>query len=126
MKNMKILVLVFVLMGLLSQVNAEKESETVIVYTLTSIPAYISLDGLIKVGVGLLATLLFAISLIVYRREGRFKYFILMLAFLLFMSKGLLGLIDLIYPGETSLLLPFSDTFDFLILLLFFISVLKD
>ena len=91
-----------------------------------SIMNFINQDSLIKIGVGILAIMLLAISALVYYRDRRIKFLMLTLAFLMFTLKGILGLVDLFYPRDSPLLIPFSDSFDFVILLLFFIAVLKE
>jgi len=91
-----------------------------------SISGFINADSLIKIGVGMLATLLFIVSALAYWRERRGKFLTIMLAFMFFMVKGLVGLIDYFFPAESPLLIPFSDAIDFIILFLFAVAVLKE
>jgi hypothetical protein len=102
------------------------EARPVVGYSVRSILEFISVDSFIKISVGLLALILLAISVLVYLRERRVKFLALTLAFLFFALKGILGLMDLFHPRDSSFLIPFSDSFDLAILLLFFIAVIKD
>jgi len=106
--------------------EANDNDVSVVVYRQVSMGRLMSVDALVKVGVGLLAFILLVVSVLAYKRERRSKFMVLVLAFMLFTLKGLLSLVDLLYPGSSPILLPFADSFDFLILLLFVLAVMKD
>jgi hypothetical protein len=84
------------------------------------------IEPLVEIGVGVLAMILFIVSALAYWRDRRRRFLSLSLAFLVFAFKGMLGVLDLFYPGDSSFLLPFSDVLDLLILFLMFIAVMKD
>ncbi|VVB53601.1 Uncharacterised protein [uncultured archaeon] len=87
---------------------------------------FLSLVALVQIGVGGLAFILFLISLLAYKRDRRTKFLAVSISFLLFTLKGVLSLCGLMNPVDSLFMIPFSDSFDFLILLLLFIAVLKD
>jgi hypothetical protein len=86
----------------------------------------LGVEPLVEIGVGILALVLFAISGLAYYRDRRKKFLIVCLAFLTFAVKGMLGLLDLFYPRDSSFLMTFSDLLDLVILLLLVIAVMKD
>jgi len=103
------------------------EGEVMMVYQHErSIMDFVSLDSMIKIGVGFLGFMLLMVSALAYYRERRIKFFFIMLAFLIFTLKGILGWVDLLYPGDSPFVIPFSDSFDFIILMLFSIAILKE
>jgi hypothetical protein len=133
MKDKKNLVMVSGILSLLLMPLAHAANgQTIVEYKKVSVnqtdylTRFVSVDSLIKIGVGLLASLMFVVSTLAYWRERRSKFLIVMLAFMFFMLKGLVGLVDLFFPSESPLLIPFSDSFDFIILLLFAVAVLKE
>ncbi len=84
----------------------------------------IELDKVITLGSSLLATVLFIISFIAYRRDGRKRLLYITLAFFLFAIKGFLIISELFIP-EREWVKPVASFFDFAILLSFFFGVLK-
>ena len=84
----------------------------------------IELDKVITLGSSLLATALFIISFIAYRRDGRKRLFYVTLAFFLFAIKGFLIASELFIP-EMEWVDPVASFFDFAILLSFFFGILK-
>ena len=123
---MSVLLLFVVFFVPVSSAGTVSVNETVVVYRQNSLARLITTDAFIKIGVGVLALLLFVVSAVVYYRDRRLKFLTVMLAFLLFTCKGILGLMDIMFPRDSSFILPFSDLFDLVILLMLFISVVKD
>ena len=101
-------------------------SRMVVIHKQYSFTRSIGIDAYVEMGVGVLALILFAVSALAYYRDRRSKFLVVCLAFFAFMVKGALGFMDLVYPGESSMLLTFSDLLDFVILLLLFIAVMRD
>lgn len=84
----------------------------------------IELDKIITIGSSLLATALFLISFVAYRRDGRKRLLYVTSAFFLFAVKGFLSASDLFFP-ERDWVDPVASFFDFAILLCFFFGLLK-
>lgn len=84
----------------------------------------IELDKVITIGSSLLATALFLISFIAYKRDGRKRLLYVTIAFFLFALKGFLSASDLFFP-ERDWVDPVVSFFDFAILLSFFFGILK-
>jgi hypothetical protein len=84
----------------------------------------IELDKVITLGSSFLATVLFVISFIAYRRDGRRRLLYVTLAFFLFSIKGFLITSELFIP-EREWVDPVASFFDFAILLSFFFGILK-
>jgi hypothetical protein len=83
------------------------------------------LEGLITLGSSLLATVLFILTIIAYKRDGRKRLLYISIAFLLFAIKGVLISIDVFYPEKGGLIDPIANFLDFAILLSFFFGVVK-
>jgi hypothetical protein len=101
------------------------DQHTVIVYQQYTVSKALGVELLVEMGVGLLAFVLFAISVLAFIRDRRKKFLAISASFLIFTLKGVLGLADFMYPREIPLLQAFSDSLDFLILILLFIAVSK-
>jgi hypothetical protein len=84
----------------------------------------IELEEIITLGSSLLATALFLISFIAYRRDGRKRLLYVTIAFFLFAVKGYLSASDLFFP-EREWMDPVVSFFDFAILLSFFFGISK-
>jgi len=85
----------------------------------------IGIDELINIGSSLLATILFILTFIAYKRDGRKKLLYVGVAFLLFAIKGFLIASDIIFPGKGGWIDPTAHFLDFAILLSFFFGLLK-
>lgn len=84
----------------------------------------IELDKILTLGSSLLATALFIISFLAYRRDGRKRLLYVTIAFFLFAVKGFMSASDLFVP-EMEWVDPVASFFDFAILLSFFFGILK-
>ncbi len=85
----------------------------------------IGIDELINIGSSLLATVLFILTFVAYKRDGRKKLLYVGIAFLLFAIKGFLVASDIIFPGKGGWIDPTAHFLDFAILLNFFFGLLK-
>lgn len=85
----------------------------------------IGIDELINLGSSLLATVLFILTFIAYKRDGRKKLLYVGVAFLLFAIKGFLISSDIIFPEKGGWIDPTAHFLDFAILLSFFFGLLK-
>src|SRR5574341_1356397 len=74
----------------------------------------IELDKIITLGSSLLATTLFLLSFIAYKRDGRKRLLYVTIAFFLFAIKGFLSASDLFFP-ERDWVDPVVSFFDFAI-----------
>ncbi len=83
------------------------------------------LDTIIIFGSSLLAIILFIISFIAYKRDGRKRLFYVSIAFFLFAIKGALITIDAFIPQKGIWADPLANILDFAILLSFFFGVVK-
>ena len=81
-------------------------------------------DKLLSLGSGILATLLFMLTLYAYKRNRIKRLLYVILAFLLFSIKGLLLSLE-IWFGDWALVDIVSSSLDFAILLSFFFGVIK-
>lgn len=84
----------------------------------------IELEEIITLSSSLLATALFIISFIAYRRDGRKRLLFVTIAFFLFAVKGFLSASDLFF-SERDWVDPVASFLDFAILLCFFFGILK-
>ena len=84
----------------------------------------IELEKIIILSSSLLATALFIISFIAYRRDGRKRLLFVTTAFFLFAVKGFLSASDLFFL-ERDWVDPVASFLDFAILLCFFFGILK-
>lgn len=85
----------------------------------------IGIDELITIGSSLLATVLFILTFIAYKRDGRKRLLYVSIAFLLFAIKGFLISSDIFFPGKWGWIDPTANFLDFAILLSFFFGLLK-
>lgn len=83
------------------------------------------LEGLITFGSSILAIVLFILTIIAYKRDGRKNLLYISIAFLLFAIKGVLVSIDIFFPEKGGLIDPIANFLDFAILLSFFFGVVK-
>jgi hypothetical protein len=129
-KSLKLITLLLALstIALLCSADIQPTNEmgktTVVIYRHSSFMHSIGLEPFVEIAVGVLALLLFLISALAYYRDRRKKFLIVCMAFLIFTIKGLLGVLDIFYPGDSSMLGTFADLLDFIILILLLISVL--
>ena len=84
----------------------------------------LELEKLLNLGSGILATGLFAITLMAYRRTKRKRLMFVSLAFLLFALKGFLQSHEL-FIDELPWIDPIASFLNFAILLSFFLGVMK-
>jgi hypothetical protein len=82
-------------------------------------------DDLFTIGSSLLASALFILTLIAYKRDGRKRLLYVSVAFLLFAIKGFLIASDIIFPEKGVWTDPAAKFLDFAILLSFFFGLLK-
>lgn len=85
----------------------------------------IEVDNVITVISSILATLLFIISFIAYKRDGRKKFFYVSVAFGLFAIKGYLIASDIFFPYKGGWVDPLANILDFAILMCFFFGMIK-
>ncbi len=85
----------------------------------------VDLSGLIIIGSSILAIILFIITFIAYRRDGRKRLLYVSIAFFLFAIKGILLTIDAFLPQKGIWTDPLANILDFAILLSFFFGVVK-
>lgn len=85
----------------------------------------IGIDELITLGSSLLATALFILAFIAYRRDGRKRLLYVSIAFLLFAVKGFLISSDIFFPEKGGWIDPTANFLDFAILISFFCGLLK-
>ena len=113
-KNIFILFLFFIVLSF--NVRAEEDSD-IEIYGL-------ELEKVLNLGSGILATLLFFLTQIAYRRtqNARLKY--VSIAFAIFAIKGFITSHELFFK-EWSLVDPTASVLDFVILLVFFFGVIK-
>ena len=81
-------------------------------------------EELLNLGSGILATVLFALTFIAYRRTKRSRLLYVSIAFLLFAIKGYLSSAELLF-GEWVWVDSTTGILDFAILLSFFRGILK-
>lgn len=98
--------------------------ERVVVYRQYTLSRSMGLEPFVEMGVGILALVLFAISAVAWWRDKRKKFLVVCLAFLVFTVKGSMGVLDLMFPGDSSILGTFSDLLDFVILFLLVVAVI--
>ena len=84
----------------------------------------LEVEKLLNLGSGILATGLFAITLMAYRRTKRKRLMFVSLAFLLFALKGFLQSHEL-FIDELPWIDPIASFLNFAILLSFFLGVMK-
>ena len=86
----------------------------------------VGLEELLQIGSGLFALGLFVISMIAYRRSRQNRILMVSASFFLYFLKMALQHIDIILPNlETSFIDLLVASSDFVILLLFFLAVVK-
>ena len=85
----------------------------------------LELEKLLNLGSGILATGLFILIVIAYKRTKRKRLAYVSLAFLLFAVKGFLMSTELFFGDWASWIDPLASFLDFAILLSFFFGVIK-
>ncbi|ADC64714.1 conserved hypothetical protein [Ferroglobus placidus DSM 10642] len=85
----------------------------------------LDLDEIIRVLSSFLALFIFAISAIAYTRERRRKLLIVSAAFFFYALKGLLKISDIFLPQKGNFIEVTANLLDFVILLLFFLAMVK-
>lgn len=85
----------------------------------------LELEKLLNLGSGLLATVLFILTLIAYKRTNRKRLLYVSAAFFLFAVKGFLMSTELFFGDWSSWIDPVASFLDFAILLSFFFGILK-
>jgi hypothetical protein len=106
--------------------NDSSVKQAVVIYKQYTLTRSMGIEAFVEVGVGILALVLFVVSALAYYRDRRRKFLIVCMAFLVFAFKGFLGMLDILFPGDSSFLFTFSDLLDFVILFLLFVAVMKD
>lgn len=85
----------------------------------------IEAEELLNLGSGLLATVLFILTLIAYKRTNRKRLLYVSAAFLLFALKGFLMSTELFFGDWSSVIDPIASLLDFAILLSFFFGIIR-
>lgn len=83
------------------------------------------LDNIITLISSVLALILFGLTLIAYKRTQRSKLIYVAVAFLLFAIKGFIQTSDSFITYTVNWIDPIANVFDFVILILFFIGIIK-
>jgi hypothetical protein len=84
----------------------------------------IDADSLVTIATGILAAILLVISVIAYKEDKRKRLLFVTGAFLLFAIKGFLLVSDMFFP-QGAWVDPASHMLDFIILLFFFLGLIK-
>jgi hypothetical protein len=128
----KIIPVIFLtILGMASVCSADNVTvlgirHTVVEHRQYSFSRSLGIDAVVDLIVGLLALIMLTVSALAYLRDRRIKFLIVSAAFLMYSVKGALGVLDVLIPRESSTLLEFSDILDLVVLLLFFLAVMKD
>jgi hypothetical protein len=85
----------------------------------------IELGTVITLLSSIMATALFILTVIAYRRDGHKRLFFVSLAFFLFAVKGFLLSSDIFFPSQNSWVDPIANFLDFAVLLCFFVGLAK-
>ena len=85
----------------------------------------LDINDIIVVSTSILAFILGAISLIAYRRDGRVKFLFVTLAFFIFASKGVLIIGNDLLSLQQPVLDIIAHSLDFVVLLCFFVGMIK-
>lgn len=119
MKNKKSFFFVIIAMMLLQlPIALAQEGDDLKVFGL-------ELEKLLNLGSGLLATILFILTLIAYKRTQRKRLIYVSAAFLLFAVKGFLMSAELFFGDFAAWIDPVASFLDFAILLSFFFGIIK-
>lgn len=119
MKNKILFSLMLVVMLIqLSSVALAEELDDLAIFGL-------EVEKLLNLGSGILATSLFILTVIAYRRTKRKRLVYVSLAFLLFAAKGFLMSTELFFGDWASWIDPLASFMDFAILFSFFFGVLR-
>jgi hypothetical protein len=82
-------------------------------------------DSIIIAASGVLATVLFAITIVAYKRSEKERLLYVSIAFLLFAVKSFLVASDIFITNRSGWVDPFANLLDFVVLLSFFVGVFK-
>jgi hypothetical protein len=82
-------------------------------------------DSIITIASSILATVLFVITLVAYKRDGRKRILFVSTAFLLFAIKGFLSASDVFIGSKAAWVDPVANILDLAVLLCFFIGIIK-
>jgi formate hydrogenlyase subunit 3/multisubunit Na+/H+ antiporter MnhD subunit len=85
----------------------------------------LELDNVITLIASIMAMVLFGLTFLSYKRDGRKRFLYVSIAFLLFAIRGLLLTLDIFYPQKAGWVDLFAAVLDFAILLSFFFGILK-
>jgi hypothetical protein len=85
----------------------------------------IEVDNVITFIASIMAMVLFGLTFLSYRRDGRTRFLYVSIAFLLFAIRGWLLTLDIFYPQKAGLVDLIAAMLDFGILLSFFFGILK-
>ena len=85
----------------------------------------LELDNVITLIASIMAMVLFGLTFLSYKRDGRTRFLYVSIAFLLFAIRGLLLTLDIFYPQQAGWVDLFAAVLDFAILLSFFFGILK-
>lgn len=117
--NMKTLSYLFITIMIITQfsfsVHADEEDIEI---------AGVEIEEILNLGSGVLALILFALTLVAYRKTGRTRLVYVSIAFLLFGINGFLEASELVF-GEWAYVDLVASVLNFVILLCFFIGILK-
>lgn len=85
----------------------------------------LEVDNVITFIASIMAMVLFGLTFLSYKRDGRTRFLYISIAFLLFAIRGLLLTFDIFYPQKAGFVDLFAAVLDFAILLSFFFGILK-
>ena len=85
----------------------------------------LEVDNVITFIASIMALVLFGLTFLSYRRDGRTRFLYVSIAFLLFAIRGLLLTLDIFYPQKAGWVDVSAAVLDFAILLSFFFGILK-
>ena len=110
----------FILIGFFSNFVLAAPTETDV-----TVFSGIELDNIITFISSILSLILFVLTLIAYKRNGRDKLAYIAVAFLLFAAKGFLLTSDTFIQYTVNWVDPFANLLDFAILSCFFFGMIK-
>jgi len=110
-----VFILVFLLMANSSFAQLEDDDPSVL---------GLEIEKLLNLGSGILATALFALTWLAYKKTGNKRLVYVSMAFLLFAAKGFLTSLEL-FSIEFSWIDPVASFLNFAILLAFFFGIVK-
>ena len=117
MKNKKLDFVIFLMVVLFPLAAFATEGNDIMIKT-------IELDKLLNLGSALLATTLCVLTIIAYNRKKSQRLLYVGIAFLIFAIKGFLMSMEIFF-GDLGWIDPIANVLDFVMLLSFFLGVLK-